>query len=65
MNILPVFCDIDDFCLLFETRWHQQLLTSGHRLRRRPATLSLSEVMTIIVLFHASGYRDFKTYYTQ
>ncbi len=65
MDILPVFCDIDDFCLLFEPRWHQQQLTAGQRLRRRPATLSLSEVMTIIVLFHASGYRDFKSYYTQ
>jgi hypothetical protein len=28
-------------------------------------TLCLSEVMTIIVLFHSSGYRNFKTYYTQ
>ncbi len=65
MDILPVFCDIDDFCLLFEPRWHQQMLTAGERLRRRPVTLSLSEVMTIIVLFHSSGYRDFKTYYTQ
>ncbi len=65
MDILPVFCDIDDFCLLFEPRWQQQMLTSGERQRRRAATLSLSEVMTIIVLFHASGYRDFKTFYTQ
>ena len=27
--------------------------------------MSLSEIMTIIVLFHQSGYRDFKHYYTQ
>jgi hypothetical protein len=65
MDILPVFCDIDDFCRAFEPRWHQQMLAAGERQRRRTATLSLSEVMTIIVLFHASGYRDFKTFYTQ
>lgn len=65
MDILPVFCDMDDFCLLFEPLWNQRLLESGQRLRQRPATLSLSEVMTIIVLFHSSGYRDFKTFYTQ
>jgi Transposase DDE domain len=65
MDILPVFCDIDDFCLVFEPCWQQQLLTAGERQRRRGATLSLSEVMTIIVLFHTSGYRDFKTFYTQ
>jgi hypothetical protein len=45
MDILPLFCDIDDFCLLFEPHW--------------------SEVMTIIVLFHASSYRNFKAYYTE
>jgi len=65
MDILPVFCDIDDFCLVFEPRWHQQLLTVGERQRRRSTTLSLSEVMTIMVVFHSSGYRDFKTFYAQ
>jgi hypothetical protein len=29
MNILPIFCDVDDFCLLFEPRWHQRLFQSG------------------------------------
>jgi hypothetical protein len=65
MQILPLFCDIDDFCLFFESRWHRQLLTSGLRRRRKPSALALSEVLTILVLFHCSGYRDFKTFYTQ
>lgn len=65
MDILPVFCDIDDFRFVFEPRRHQQLLSAGERHRRRSSSLALSEVMTIIVLFHASGYRDFKTFYTQ
>ena len=62
MDILPVFCDIDDFCLLFEPRWQVRLFDS--RQRHRASTLCLSEVMTIIVLFHASSYRNFKAYYT-
>jgi hypothetical protein len=65
MEILPVFCDIDDFCLLFEPLWQHHLLSSSVRRRNRRASLALSEVMTIIVLFHASGYRHFKDYYTQ
>jgi hypothetical protein len=65
MNILPVFCDIDDFCLAFEPRWHTRLLADGLRHRRRSSSLCLSEVMTILVLFHSSGYRDLKTFYTQ
>jgi hypothetical protein len=64
MDILPIFCDIDDFCLLFEPRWRDRLLADGLRQRRRATTLCLSEVMTIIVLFHSSGYRNFKTFYT-
>jgi hypothetical protein len=63
MNILPLFCDIDDFCLLFEPRWNERLLNT--RQRNRPSSLCLSEVMTIITLFHASGYRNFKAYYTE
>jgi hypothetical protein len=61
MEILPLFCDIDDFCLLFEPLWRQHLLET--RQRNRPSALRLSEVMTIIVLFHASSYRNFKAYY--
>jgi hypothetical protein len=65
MDILPVFCDIDDFCLLFEPLWKRRLLTSGQHRRDREPRLCLSEVMTIIVMFHSSSYRNFKAYYTE
>jgi hypothetical protein len=61
-TILPLFCDVDDFCLLFEPLRQARLLAT--RQRHRPSTLCLSEVMTIITLFHASSYRNFKAYYT-
>ena len=31
--------------------------------RQRARQLSLSEIMTILIEFHRSGYRNFKTYY--
>lgn len=65
MNILPIFCEIDDFCLLFEPLWHRHLLQNRVARRHKPKALALSEVMTILVLFHSSGYRDLKTFYTQ
>jgi len=65
MDIVTLFCDIDDFCLLFEPAWRRRLLASGAQRRHKPSALSLSEVMTILVLFHASGYRDLKTFYTR
>ncbi len=65
MDILPLFCDIDDFCQFFEPAWRRRLLASGAARRHKSGALSLSEVMTLLVLFHASGYRDLKTFYTR
>jgi hypothetical protein len=65
MDIVPLFCDVDDFCQQFEPLWQQGLLAGGQRHRWREGTLSLSEVMTIEITFHQSGYRTFKHYYTR
>jgi len=35
MDNLPVFCDVDDFCKLFEPRWQQKLLAIAPRQRDR------------------------------
>jgi hypothetical protein len=64
MDILHLFCDIDDFCQFFEPQWKQLQLSSGEHKRNRESSLALSEVMTLIVLFHASSYRNFKSFYT-
>jgi len=63
MSLLETFCDVDDFCQYFEPKWERHQLKSGLRQRRRKSRLSLSEVMTIIIHFHQSGYRTFKAYY--
>lgn len=63
MEIVGLFCDIDDFCLRFAPLWRQHLLSVGSRQRWREQRLCLSEVMTVVVSFHQSGYRTFKDYY--
>lgn len=63
MNLDELFCDIDDFCRLFLPAWHRQLLTSGEGQRRRASRLTLSEIMTILIYFHQSQYRNFKAFY--
>jgi hypothetical protein len=40
-------------------------MTDVPRQRQPAMTLCLSQVMTIMVLFHSSGYRNFKTFSTQ
>jgi len=62
-SILPLFSSIDDFCQAFEPTFKVKLLESGTVHRQRKATLTLSEVMTIIVWFQHSSYRTFKHYY--
>jgi hypothetical protein len=33
MEIVALFCDIDDFCLQFEPLWRQPLINDGRRQR--------------------------------
>lgn len=62
-KITEIFCSIDDFCKDFLPVWNRHLLASG-KSRIKPARISASEVMTIQVLFHLSGIRTFKKFYT-
>ncbi len=63
MEITTLFCEIDDFCQVFEPEYHKHLIDDGKIKRVRKSTLSQSEVMTIIIEFQRSGYRTFKHYY--
>jgi hypothetical protein len=65
MDTLTIFCDVDDFCQRFVPVWQARLLTATTRQRQRRSGLCLSEVMTILIGFHLSGYRTFKAYYTE
>ena len=64
MEILPLFCEIDDFCRVFEKLYQPKALSNGKN-RRRKTRLSQSEVMTILVMYHASGYKNLKAFYLQ
>ena len=64
-QFIELFCTIDDFCIRFQPEYRRMQLEDGLRRRMRKSKLSLSEVMTIIVWFHSSGYRTFKDYYTK
>ena len=63
MSLLELFCKIDDFCQEFESGWHQERIADGVIKRKRAGTMSLSEMMTIVVYFHQLGFRNFKSFY--
>ena len=65
--IISIFYKVDNFCKEFKKYFEQHSLTcDGKMVSFEPSrSLSLSEIMTISIGFHLSGYRNFKWYYTR
>jgi|WetSurSiteA1Bulk_404760.scaffolds.fasta_scaffold46503_1 hypothetical protein len=64
-SLLELFIHVDDFCQAFLPNLQEHLLNNGAVKRRRARSLSVSEVMTILIHFHQSHYRNFKAYYNE
>lgn len=65
LDVTQIFCDVDDFCTAFETYSQaSQPLPYDGKAKHYRSRLSLSEVMTIVIAFHGSGFRTFKDFYT-
>jgi hypothetical protein len=54
--LVEIFCLKDDFCKHFEELADKRSLSTPCKKRKRTSTMTLSEVMTILVLFHLSHY---------
>ena len=63
MDIVALFCDLDDFYQRFAPVWQKHLLLAAGRQRRRACRLSASEILTLLVAFQSSDYRTFKHFY--
>ena len=65
MSIITLFCEIDDFFLAYE-KWktrHCLPKSTPPETRGRTRKLHPSEVMTLLIAFHQSGYRTLKHFY--
>lgn len=62
-DLTTLYCSIDDFWKEFRKEWEQHLIGSGKPKRGPEPELSISEMMTIVILFHQSNYRTFKHFY--
>lgn len=63
IKLVETFCDIDDFCKVFIPEWEKQMLENGTKKRQRKGQMQMSEIMTILILFHMYHYRDFKNFH--
>lgn len=63
-QLISIFCEVDDFCKELEGYTKHKLLTGPSVGQRGPETgLCISEIMTILIMFHQVRFRDFKTFY--
>jgi hypothetical protein len=65
--ITRIYCNVDDYNKAFERYIRSKMLVSGEgKGSLYPGRgMSISEVMTIVILFHLSHYRTFKSYYQE
>jgi len=64
-SLVELFCNVDDFCQAFLPTMEKKVIGNGKQIRNRERSLTISEVMTILILFHQSHYRNFKAYYLE
>jgi hypothetical protein len=63
-RIVEVFCEVDDFCQAFLPQWEASLIGTGGPAPRGPDPgLSPSEIITLLLVHHSSGFKYLKSFY--
>ena len=62
-KLIETFYTIDEFLKDFIPCMEQYALPNSRSKPTRKCSLHLSEIMTIMILFHSMGFRNFKSYY--
>ena len=62
MDTTTIFYKVDNFIEEFWPQFRKHLISTGVE-RIRASQMSISEMITILILFHQSGFRTFKDFY--
>jgi hypothetical protein len=65
-NIVEIFVQVDDFCNEFENEFSKlksKQVGEGKKNRNRKASLTDSEIISILIAFHGGQFRNFKHFY--
>ena len=63
MDLTALFYDVDEFVEKQMVKNNQILLNWRKRRREVDPRMSLSEILTIIIYYHSSGFKNFKAFY--
>jgi len=62
-RIVEVFCEVDDFRQAFLPHWEAFLIGTGGPAPRGPQPgLTPSEIITLLLVFHSSGFKHLKSF---
>jgi hypothetical protein len=62
-RLVEVFCAVDDFCKAFQPQWAAHQLGGGYQPRGPKPGLADSEIITLLLVLHSSGFKYLKNYY--
>src|ERR1700722_1553918 len=58
-----IFCEVDDFCKAFQVQFEGYLIGSGQATRGPNPGLIDSEIITLLIVLHSSGFKYLKSFY--
>jgi hypothetical protein len=65
VKLIQLFCEVDDFAKVYEQKLAPHLLPANHNSKHssNKPRICLSEMMTLEIVYHLSGYKCFEYFY--
>ena len=62
-RLVEAFCEVDDFCQAFQPQWETHQLDGSYKSRGPKPGLADSEILTLLLVLHSSGFKYLKNFY--
>ena len=62
-RLVEVFCAVDDFCQAFQPQWQAHQIDRSYQPRGPKPGLAASEIITLLLMLHSSGFKYLKHFY--
>ncbi|MDE4980560.1 IS982 family transposase, partial [Francisella tularensis subsp. holarctica] len=59
------YCSIDEFCIIYHKVLQSKSIDHQKKIVGFKPSLSLSNIMTILIMYQAVKYKDFNTFYVE